>query len=269
MITSTANEVIKNIRKLRDKKYRVASHSAFVEGTKLVIDALEQGVEIERIIISQSYSDSDKRKETSKRLLKCVKELTLVSDEVFLTLANKDNPQGIGAVVKQSWLKLDQADNLLSSGLWVGLFEIADPGNLGTILRTVDAAGWNGVLLIGNCADPYDPTAIRASMGALFSNTVVKTDTERFLKWKQNHQIQLIGTSDSANTHYRDFSYSRDMILLMGSEREGLPEEMLRVCDENVKIPMHGSADSLNLAVATGIFLYEITNQTNQSAGNG
>jgi len=266
LITSAANEQIKSIRKLRDKRHRTESGLAYVEGSKLVIDAILQKARIEKIIISQSYAESEKRAEIQTFLTTYAIEQTLVSDEVFASISQKDNPQGIGAVVRQDWLKLDELSGIFS-GLWVGLLEIADPGNLGTIMRTIDATGARGIFLIGNCTDPYDPSAIRASMGALFRNTIIKTEVDSFTNWARGNNIALVGTSDSAETNYRNIVYPRDMILMMGSERQGLTDAIEDLCIDMVCIPMTGISDSLNLAVATGIILYEILHQTTESTG--
>ena len=159
----------------------------------------------------------------------------------------------MAAVVKQDWTTLSEISR--KSGVWVALYEIADPGNLGTILRTCDGVGANGIILIGNCTDPFDPTAVRASMGALFSKILVKTGIEEFSNWIISNAKVLIGTSDHANVDYRTIKYTSDSILLMGSERQGIPPELEKICKNIVSIPMAGSCDSLNLAVATSILL--------------
>lgn len=266
MITSAANEQIKSIRKLRDKRHRADSGLAYVEGSKLVVDAILQEAKIEKIIISHSYAESEKRAEIQTFLTTRAIEQTMVSDEVFASISQKDNPQGIGAVVRQEWSKMDQLSGKFS-GLWVGLLEIADPGNLGTIMRTVDATGARGIFLIGNCTDPYDPSAIRASMGAIFRNAIIKTEIDSFINWAKVTNITMVGTSDSAETNYRSIVYSRDMILMMGSERQGLTDAIEDLCKDMVSIPMTGISDSLNLAVATGVILYEILHQTTENTG--
>lgn len=266
MISSHANEMIKAVRKLRDKKFRNLTQTAFIEGTKLVIDALDQEVRFENIIISESFKSSLKMDEVNKHIRGQSTEIVVVSDSVFSSIAFKENPQGIGAVVKQRWQKLNDIENRLY-GVWVGLVDIADPGNLGTIIRTADSAGAKGVFLIGNCVDPYDPGAIRASMGALFAIDLIKAQHVEFLNWANDANLRIIGTSDSAITHYRNYSYSPDLILLMGSEREGLSADIMKICEENVRIPMQGVSDSLNLAVATGIILFEISNQLDLNTG--
>jgi RNA methyltransferase, TrmH family len=183
-----------------------------------------------------------------------------VSADVFQSIAMKDAPVGIGAVLRQQWLPLAQV-SVLAGDLWVALDEVADPGNLGTILRTIDAVGGKGIILLDRSTDPYDPTAIRASMGALFSQKLVKASFEEFAIWKRTQQVALVGTSGGAAQDYQLVHYPAGLVVLMGSEREGLDEDHMRLCDQMVRIPMAGRSDSLNLAVATGVVIYEIFNQ--------
>ena len=260
MITSTANETIKQIRKLRDRKFRDESLSAYVEGIRIVVEAVEKMVEIERIIVAESFATTPRHSEILDLILKKNLEITNVSDEVFRSLSLKDRPQGISAVVKQNWISIEQINQQLN-GLWVCLWEVADPGNLGTILRTMDAVDAKGLILAGNCTDPYDPSAIRASMGAIFSKTLVKSNLEQVVNLIEQSHFFTVGTADSSSENYRDIQYRRDMMLVMGSERQGLPQELGSLCNEVVALPMLGSCDSLNLAVATGVILYEILNQ--------
>jgi len=260
LITSTANETIKQIRKLRDRKYRDLRASAYVEGIRIVVEAIQQQVEIERILVDESFPSTPGHEEILDLIQIKGIEITDVSDEVFRSLSLKEGPQGISAVVKQKWTSINQVSRQME-GLWVCLWEVADPGNLGTILRTMDGVNATGLILAGNCTDPYDPSAIRASMGAIFTKTLVKSNLEEVVQLINQNNLFSVGTSDSARVNYREIKYSRDMMLVMGSERQGLPQELQAICNEVVALPMLGSCDSLNLAVATGVILYEILNQ--------
>jgi RNA methyltransferase, TrmH family len=264
LITSTANEQIKNIRKLRDRKYRAETGLFFLEGTRIVIEALEQEDWITQLIVCNDLLNNEKAVETVEKAEINGVRILEVSAEVFRSLSSKDGPQGLAAVARQKWTDLSETSTL-DSGIWTALYQIADPGNLGTILRTLDGMGGRGVILLDNCTDPYDPTAMRASMGALFSKQLVKMDSSTFMAWVSQKQIPLIGTSDAASQGYRQTRYSRDMILLMGSEREGIPADLEKCCNSMVSIPMVGNADSLNLAVASSIVLYEIAWQLDPS----
>ncbi len=260
LITSSSNEKIKNIRKLRNRKYRDESGLFFIEGSRIIIEAIQQKSDIRELLYTSDYG----RSQIGKQVLESAKKTNIscveLSEEVFQTISRKENPQGIGAVIVQQWGNFEKTIKNFS-GVWVGLLEIADPGNLGTIIRTCDATGALGVILIGNCTDPYDPTALRASMGGVFTKKLIKTSTEDFIKLITENKISVIGTSDAAKYDYREYQYPESMILLMGSEREGLTPNLNKICEKTVSIPMQGTCDSLNLAVATGVVLYEILYQ--------
>src|SRR5207244_3679585 len=166
------------------------------------------------------------------------------------TLAVKNRAQGIGAVVRQRWETLEQV-RWADEQCWVAVEAVQNPGNLGTILRTNAAVGGAGVILIGPTTDPYDPSAVRATLGALFSQRLVRTTAAQFAAWKERRHYQVVGTSPGAATDYRGVAYRPPVILLMGSERRGLSTEMQAICDLRLRIPMVGRCDSLNLAVAT------------------
>ena len=161
-------------------------------------------------------------------------------------------------MVRQNWLPLERVTPQPGE-TWVALDAVADPGNLGTILRVNDAVGGRGVILLDHSTDPYDPGAVRASMGSLFSQVLVRAVFEEFAAWKLRIGVPLIGTSGAADQDYHASVYPEKMVLLMGSERQGLQEHHLALCDALVSIPMRSrAADSLNLAVATAVVLYEV-----------
>jgi TrmH family RNA methyltransferase len=260
MITSHSNQAIKTIRSLRDKKARTASGLFFIEGLRIVGEALQKSGGVQTIVYAPELLVSQFGQDLVLEQKNRGMDLLEVSAELFLTLSNKQGPQGLAAVVRQQWQQLEEI--VLSQGdLWVALESIADPGNLGTILRTLDAVGGKGIFLLDQCTDPYDPTAIRASMGALFSTCFVRTVSPVFSAWISRNKYRVIGTSDKAKTDYQEIAYPDPMILLMGSERQGLSQAETVLCEDMVRIPMAGSSDSLNLAVATGVILYEIFNQ--------
>lgn len=260
MITSHANPRVKAIRKLRDRKAREESGLFLAEGLRLVIEAVQQQAMVESIIVCDELLTSLTGKRIVEEQRRQGIEVLDVSAQVFRSLATKDEPVGIAAVARQRWIPLEQIA-IQTGDLWVALDGVADPGNLGTILRTLDAVGGKGLLLIGHATDPYDPTAIRASMGAIFSQALAKSTFDQFAAWKKARNIPLVGTSGSADLDYQEFLYPPRLVLLMGSEREGLSEAHIRLCDQVVRIPMIGRSDSLNLAVAAAVTLYEIFNQ--------
>ncbi len=257
MITSTANPSIKAIRALRQRKERDATGLALVEGIRLVGEALQLGAAVETLIVAPELLRSAFADALVAEAVQAGTGLIEVSAAVFATLAQKEGPQGLAAVIRQRWQALEAVTLERGPG-WIALDAIADPGNLGTILRTADAVGADGVMLVGHTADPYDPEALRAAMGATFSRQLVRTTAVELLAWKATQGAVFVGTSDRAPRDYRSGAYPTPLVLLMGSERQGLSMELAEQCDLIVRIPMYGRSDSLNLAVATGIMLYEL-----------
>lgn len=184
------------------------------------------------------------------------------SGEVFASLADKENPQGILAVARQPELHL--ADLTTEIFPWgIALVAPQDPGNVGAILRTIDAVGASGVLLLENSVDAYHPTAVRASMGAIFRHAVVAASFAEFAQWARRQGYHLYGSSAHAALDYRQApNYQRPMILLLGSEREGLTPAQSAVCELIVRLPMYGKVTSLNLAVAAGVLLYAMLDRS-------
>ena len=258
MITSRRNAKIKLARSLRQHKHRDASGLFLVEGIRHVGEAVEAGARIEAIYYAPELLASqfaqDLVEQQAARGLQCYP----VEADVFDSLVEKENPQGIIAVVHQGRPSLS---TLMPYDFpWgVAVVEPQDPGNVGTILRTVDAVGASGLILLGDSADPYHPTAVRASMGALFWHPVVRASFVAFARWARENDYHVYGTSAHAERDYREVEvYQRPLILLMGSEREGLSDEQAAICEQLVRLPMKGKATSLNLAVATGVMLYEV-----------
>jgi TrmH family RNA methyltransferase len=184
--------------------------------------------------------------------------LTLTRQE-FASLPVREHPHGIACVGRQAWSSLNQLNRAESP--IVALYEPQDPGNLGTILRTCDAAGSAGVILVGDATDPWHPTALRAAMGATFSMPIARCDAPSFVTWARERHLPVVGASDRASANYATFAFPEPFVLLMGSERQGLPFELEATADAMVHIPMAGGVDSLNLAVATALVLYEARNQ--------
>jgi TrmH family RNA methyltransferase len=260
LISSRNNPTIKSIRALRERKERERTGLCFVEGIRIVAEAAQLNVDIQSFIIAPDLLKSD----FANQLIQSQRARNLpttavveVTSDVFESLSDKQGPQGLAAVVKQRWHKLSSPVTRQSSFL-VALDSPQDPGNIGTILRTSDAAGATGVVLLGSSADPYDPNALRASMGAVFSQHLVRASYAEFSEWKRLSGFVVVGTSDKAEMDYRACAYASPIVLLMGNERSGLAPELQHACDAMVRIPMLGRSDSLNLSVATGVMLYEI-----------
>lgn len=260
-ITSFSNPKVKGIRKLEQKKYRNQAGEFFIEGLRTVGEAVQTGAPIQSLVIAPELLVSEFGLSLLEHPSVSQVEIIEVSAEVYKNIAHKEGPQGIGAVVRQHWQSLESLQ-IEPKDLWVALDQIADPGNLGTIMRTADAVGAQGLILLGSSTDPHDPTAVKASMGAIFSLALVQANWDEFHTWKLQNLVMLVGTSDRAATDYQAVTYRHPLVLLMGSERHGLPEPMSAACDTLVRIPMVGRSDSLNLAVATAVMLYEIYNQS-------
>ncbi len=248
-ITSSANPQIKKIKSLELRKYRKEYGVFLSEGLRSVIEGVSLGFHLEQLIV---HHDSLGRADVQKMISSCKGAVLSVNDSVLSKLSHKDNPQTVLGVFRQ---KISMA-SAIQNGIWVGLDQVRDPGNLGTIIRTVDAAGGQGVILIGACCDPYAPESVRASMGSIFNVALVSMTEESFMDWRKTSSLEIVGTALQTDTDYTSISYKKDMILLMGNEQAGLSETLRGACNHLVKMPMRGRADSLNLAVATGVMLY-------------
>ena len=256
MITSSQNPLIKRIRRLRQKKYRQSEGVFFVEGLRVVASALEHGAVVERLIWCNKFLKSA----FGRELIDSAEiPTTELAPTLFKSISERDNPIGLAAIIRTPTALLDTL-NIQSPSVFVALHEIGDPGNLGTIIRTVDAAGANGVILVGNTVDVGHSSVVKASMGALFNVPIVTVRTmDALLIGAKQHQLQTIATTANTETDYRSTNYQLPALLIMGNEGRGLSAEILTQTDLAVSIPMRGTSSSLNLAVATGLMLYEIT----------
>lgn len=256
LITSSSNPKIKHARSLRQRKGREESGNFLVEGIHPVGAAVEAGSDLATVFYASDFLDSLFAHELIERLKIQGVPCYATSGEVFASLADKENPQGVLAVARKPRLGLE--DLTAENFPWgVALVAPQDPGNVGTILRTVDAVGASGLLLLENSVDAYHPTAVRASMGAIFRKAVVTASFADFVRWARPQSYHIYGSSAHAEQDYRQVDrYSRPAILLLGSEREGLTPEQSAVCKWIIRLPMHGKVTSLNLAVAAGVLLY-------------
>ena len=260
MISSTNNEAIKLARSLQHRKSRDATGLLYVEGLRPFVESLDLANDLEMVFVAPSLLSEDMQRIVRRCESYGVRVLE-VTEPVLRALSERDNPDGLAAVVRQRWHSLDAIDPSQGDWCWVALHSIREPRNIGAILRVTDAVGAAGIILLDDSADPYSPFAVRASTGAVFSQRLVRSSFSDFKDWLDVHNCPCIGTSSGADTDYIDVAYPRPMVLLMGSERGGLSAEQASVCDALVRIPMAGRVESLNVAVATGILLYEAFNQ--------
>jgi RNA methyltransferase, TrmH family len=258
-ISSPQNARIRQLRALAERKNRDRSGLYLIEGVRAVAEAVQQRCAIETLIIAPQLMSHPRGWEVYATLQAINTPTLQVSAEVFERLAAKEVTQGIAAVVRQRWERL--ADVQPGASCWVALDSVQYPGNLGTILRTSDAVGGAGVILLGHATDPYDPICVRASLGAIFSQRLVRASLDELAAWARQHGTTIVGTSPAAPTAYRAVRYTPPLVVLMGSERHGLSAAQQALCDHVVSLPMLGRSDSLNLAVATGVLLYEILHQ--------
>ena len=255
MITSRKNPKIKLVRSLGHRKHRDKQGLFVVEGLRHVGEALEAGAQIEFVITAPDMLHGEYADSLIEYLGKKNIPIFETDKDVFQHIASKDNPQGILAVVRQHLDKLERfnPDNF-SWG--VAAAAAQDPGNVGTLMRTIDAVGASGLILLDGGVDPFHPTAVRASMGALFWMPVICTSFEEFNQWVKSAGYTLYGSSAHVGTRNDQVEYRRPAVLLLGGEREGLDEKQLAACDEVVSLPMQGRVTSLNISIAAGIFLY-------------
>lgn len=257
-VTSLANPIIKDIKALSLKKARDESRTFMAEGLKLVIDALDRGWTIRTLVYAKAGKGKPMVEKVAARTVAAGGLVLEVSEKVMSSITRRDNPQMVAAVFEQRWTALK---DILPKGseTWIALDRVRDPGNLGTIIRTADAAGAAGVILVGDCTDPFSLETVRATMGSMFALPLVKTTPADFLKWKKSVDARLVATHLAGAVDYRIIDYkSKPVILMMGNEQSGLPDDLAEAADKLARIPQVGMADSLNLAVATGVMLFEV-----------
>ncbi|WP_208433684.1 TrmH family RNA methyltransferase [Bartonella taylorii] len=257
-ISSLSNPIIKDLRALSQKKNRNREGLFIAEGLKLVIDALNLGWTIQTLIFSKSKMENTAIENTAARTVANGGFVIKASQKVMESITRRDNPQTVIGIFKQQWQPLETIKGQVND-VYVALDRVRDPGNLGTIIRTVDAVGAKGVILIGETTDPFSPETVRATMGSIFSIPLYRFGESAFLNWSAHFKGMIIGTHLKGSTDYRTIDFKGGpIILLMGNEKQGLPDSLANRCDKLARIPQSGRADSLNLAIATAIMLYEI-----------
>jgi TrmH family RNA methyltransferase len=251
LISSISNPLIKQARALRQKKARRESGLFLVEGIHHVGEVVEAGWKLESVLYAPDTLTSSFAHDLISRLDFTPQPVT---PQVMESLADKDNPQGIIAVVQQRQTKISE---IQASGNAVALVLAQDPGNVGTILRTMDAVGVEMLFLLEGGVELYHPTVVRASMGTLFWKSIVQTSFEELVDWAHNGKYQLIATSAHADVAYNEHVAKIPWLLMLGNEQKGLSAENLNACDVTVSLPMVGRVSSLNLSVAAGVLLYQ------------
>ncbi|MEO5612017.1 MAG: RNA methyltransferase [Sphingomicrobium sp.] len=256
-ITSFTNATVKRLRSLRDKKARRKEGLFLAEGLRIIAEARDSGRLPEIIAFSAEGAKHPLAAEIIAATETAGGEAIETSTDILSKMSGKDNPQMLLAAYKQPETSLELIDRT-AAPLWIVAQALRDPGNLGTILRTGDAVGVGGLILVDDSADPFSVEAVRASMGAVFTQAIATARWDEFIGWLRGGAGQLVGTSLKATTDYLDADYQAPCFLLIGNEQQGLPEAYEQACDSLVKIPMAGRADSLNAAVAAAVMAFQV-----------
>ncbi len=248
------------LRSLQTPRGRSHTGLYLIEGIRHVARAVEAHAPIESLFMAPSALSNLFGRKLARKLSHSGIPCLRLGPGLYRDLTLAAEPQGLGAVVRQQWSSL--ADVRPGPGdLWLAVESIDSPGNLGTIIRTAEATGVAGVIVIGFGADPYDPAAVRASMGSLFAQRLVQCTATEFVSWARASGVTIVGSSPSGLLDYNVFRCRWPAVLLIGSEKHGLSEQLADSCDFVLRIPMLGRGDSINAAVAAGVLLYELFGQ--------
>jgi RNA methyltransferase, TrmH family len=256
-ITGFSNPTVKFVRSLREKKYRRLERKFLAEGLRLLTDAREGGRLPEILLMAQGRDGHPLLDELETLVDAAGGEVIELPIDILAKVTGKENPQAVAGVFAEWDTAIAQVDRH-AAPIWLVAHAMRDPGNLGTMLRTADAVGAGGLILIDDCVDPFSVEAVRASMGAIFTQQLVQTRWEDFITWLRAGEGQLVAASLRQAVPYRGASYAAPCFVMVGNESRGLPEEYEMACDLRVTMPMKGRADSLNAAVAAAVLAYEV-----------
>jgi TrmH family RNA methyltransferase len=261
LITSAANPLVRLCRSLLSADERREQGMCLVEGIRPAWQAVEHGAAIERLIVAPDLLSSEPARQMVETAHQSGVPVSLMSPSIFARIASREHPSGLAAIVRIP--RQDLAGVAPGAGaVFAAVDSGGNPGNLGAIIRTLDSIDGQAIMAIGRGTDPYHPTAVKASMGTVFALAVVQDrSVDEVLRWCSRHGVQSIATSPDALTSHWDAPYRLPCLLLFGNEGTGLSPAEIAACDLSVRIPMAGSAGSLNLAVAAGIMLYEVRRQ--------
>ncbi|WP_232367332.1 TrmH family RNA methyltransferase [Altererythrobacter lutimaris] len=256
-ITGFSNPTVKFLRGLREKKHRKAAGKFLAEGLRLLTDARECGHVPEMLVLSSARDPHPLLEELERDVMQTGGDVIETSPDILAKITGKSNPQAVAGVFAEFDTSLASL-NRESANIWLVAQALRDPGNLGTMLRTGDAVGAGGLILIDDCADPFSVEAVRASMGAVFTQKVARAPWSEFHEWLRGGSGQLVAASLRDAVPYRGAPYRAPCFILVGNESQGLPEEYEAACDLHVTMPMKGRADSLNAAMAGAVLAYEV-----------
>jgi RNA methyltransferase, TrmH family len=256
-VSSTSNDTVKLLKSLDRKKGRSETGLFLAEGARLAEEALNHGWTPAYVLAGQAALERPQTGTLLARMKKAGARVLTASEKVLSAVARKDNPQTVVSAFKQRLSKLSEFPSE-GARRWVALYEVRDPGNLGTVVRTADAAGCDGVILVGQCCDPFSVEAVRATMGSLFAMKLAAVTFNELNDWRKKAGVRMTAASMRGKHATGKADYGQKSVILMGNEQAGLPETVEAECDELVRIPMMGAADSLNLASAASVMIYEV-----------
>lgn len=256
-ITGFSNPTVKAVRALREKKHRKRERKFLAEGLRLLTDARESGRLPELLLMAEGREAHPLLEPLEAAVEAAGGEVVELPLDLLAKVTGKDNPQAVAGVFEEFDTSLARIDRS-AAPIWLVAQAMRDPGNLGTMLRTADAVGAGGLILVDDCADPFSVEAVRASMGAIFTQALAQARWEEFLPWLRNGAGQLVAASLRESQPYRGAPYAAPCFVMVGNESRGLPEDYEMACDLRVTMPMRGRADSLNAAVAGAVLAYEV-----------
>lgn len=257
IITGYSNPTVKFVRSLREKKHRKREGKFLAEGLRLLTDAREGGRLPEILLMAQGRDQHPLLDELEAAVDHSGGEVIELPVDILAKVTGKENPQAVAGVFAEWDTAIGRVDRN-AAPIWLVAHAMRDPGNLGTMLRTADAVGAGGLILIDDCVDPFSVESVRASMGAIFTQTLAQARWEDFLGWLRGGQGQLVAASLRDAVPYRGAPYAAPCFVMVGNESRGLPEDYEMACDLRVTMPMKGRADSLNAAVAGAVLAYEV-----------
>ena len=257
LITGFSNPTVKFIKSLRDKKHRKREGKFLAEGLRLLTDARVSGLLPEMLVMATGREFHPLLDELEQAVAAAGGDIIEMDEDILAKVTGKENPQVVCGVYAEFDTSLAAVDRD-AAPIWLVAHAMRDPGNLGTMLRTADAVGAGGLILLDDCADPFSAEAVRASMGAIFTQRVVQARWEEFIDWLRGGAGQLVAASLRDSQGFRGAPYVAPCFVMVGNESRGLPEDYELACDLRVTMPMKGRADSLNAAVAGAVLAYEV-----------
>lgn len=255
-ITSVSNETIKLLRALERKKTRTETGLFLAEGARLIEEGLQMGWVPAYVIAGLAALDRPATLDLLRRARKAGARVLTCGEKILEAVSRKDNPQTVIAAFHQKTVPLAEFP-VTGEHRWIAMYEVRDPGNLGTVIRTADASGISGLILVGKCCDLFSVETVRATMGSLFALPVAAASLEEFEAWRKRTGARMVAASMHGKVRPDAIAFGERSVVLMGNEQSGLPPAVEAACDDLVRIPMMGSADSLNLASAASIMIYE------------